>query len=266
MISSRRQPNRGRSSASSRTRAAIGASITSRFRYDSVRLRCATIKHERRCDTPSSCNALTASLRRESSNRFFDECPYCVDLNRLASDDPLHLRVFSLELIEPGKIARFEPGVLVFPESVRIWVYAMTTTELRCRRSGLELFDDADDLRFGEAGLLHDESPWAYRPRSHSFDWGYFTPSGQWGALADFFRLLPILVHRYVTLQKLENDWRFTLRGFSLDWLGLFRLVAHVTLSWRIVTFRLSSFGQRHLILTLMHLIRVSKISSFCGY
>ena len=28
-----------------------------------------------------------------------------------------------------------------------------------------------------EDGLLHGESPWAYRPRSHSFDWGHFTRS-----------------------------------------------------------------------------------------
>jgi len=30
----------------------------------------------------------------------------------------------------------------------------MTTTELRCWRPGLELFEDPDDLRFAEAGLF----------------------------------------------------------------------------------------------------------------
>ena len=89
---------------------------------------------------------------------FFDERPYGVDLDRLAGDDPLHLRVFRFELLDPSEIARIEPGVLVFPQPDRVRIYAMTTTELRCRRPGLELFEDPDDLRFAEAGLLHGES------------------------------------------------------------------------------------------------------------
>ena len=70
------------------------------------------------------------------------------------------------------------PAYLSFQSRI-VFGCTMTTTELGRRRSGLKLFEDPDDLRFAEAGLLHGESPWPHRPRSRSFDWAQFTLSGQ---------------------------------------------------------------------------------------
>lgn len=82
---------------------------------------------------------------------FFDERPYGIDLDRLAGDDALHLRVLRLELFEPCEITRFEPGVFVFPQPNRVRMDAMTTPEFGRRRSSLEFFKNPDDLRFAEA-------------------------------------------------------------------------------------------------------------------
>ena len=56
---------------------------------------------------------------------------------------------------------------------------AVPSAKLRCWRAGLEFFKYPNDLSFAEAGLLHGEVSLGKGPRSHSFNWCEFAPSGQ---------------------------------------------------------------------------------------
>ena len=67
---------------------------------------------------------------------------------------------------------------LVAPKSDGIGMNAVLAGQLGRRRSAIELLEDPDDLRFGEAGLFH-LSLLGQRAGTHNFNLGYFPTSRQ---------------------------------------------------------------------------------------
>ncbi len=87
---------------------------------------------------------------------FWDETFHGINLKGLPRNNSLHLRVLGFELLGLSEIARIKARVFVFPEPGRIRMNPMLAAKLRCGRTAIELFENRDDLRLGEATFLQE--------------------------------------------------------------------------------------------------------------
>ena len=92
----------------------------------------------------------------------------------MPGDDPLHLGVFRLELLEPYEVAGLQSGVLIAPVADCARVTPCFRASFVAGTAG-ELLENSDDLRFAEATLFH-VSLLSPKGQTHNFNLRRFPP------------------------------------------------------------------------------------------